>query len=149
MKNLLFIIALFLGSFNSMAQSYNLEFDHTTILVKNIETSAEFYKNILQLKELETPWGFIEWGRFFEIGNHQQIHIALVDNDEVKPNKWLHIAFAVNDFDGYLKYLDENNIDYGNFKGESKEFQIRPDSVRQIYFQDPDGYWIEVNDAKH
>jgi lactoylglutathione lyase len=149
MKNLLFIIALFLGSFNSMAQSYNLEFDHTTILVKNIETSAEFYKNILQLKELETPWGFIEWGRFFEIGNHQQIHIALVDHGEVKPNKWLHIAFAVNDFDGYLKYLDENNIDYGNFKGESKEFQIRPDSVRQIYFQDPDGYWIEVNDAKH
>ena len=149
MKNLLFIIALFLGSFNSMAQSYNLEFDHTTILVKNIETSAEFYKNILQLKELETPWGFIEWGRFFEIGNHQQIHIALVDHGEVKPNKWLHIAFAVNDFDGYLKYLDENSIDYGNFKGESKEFQIRPDSVRQIYFQDPDGYWIEVNDAKH
>ena len=149
MKNLLFIIALFLGSFNSMAQSYNLEFDHTTILVKNIETSAEFYKNILQLKELETPWGFIEWGRFFEIGNHQQIHIALVDHGEVKPNKWLHIAFAVNDFDGYLKYLDENNIDYGNFKEESKEFQIRPDSVRQIYFQDPDGYWIEVNDAKH
>ena len=149
MKNLLFIIALFLGSFNSMAQSYNLEFDHTTILVKNIETSAEFYKNILQLKELETPWGFIEWGRFFEIGNHQQIHIAQVDSGEVKPNKWLHIAFAVNDFDGYLKFLDDKNIEYGNFAGDSKEFQTRPDNVRQIYFQDPDGYWIEVNDAEH
>jgi len=25
---------------------------------------------------------------------------------------------------------------------------VRPDGVRQIYFQDPDGYWLEVNDSK-
>jgi catechol 2,3-dioxygenase-like lactoylglutathione lyase family enzyme len=132
-----------------MAQSFNLEFDHKTIFVKNIEKSSEFYKNILQLKELETPWGFIEWGRFFKIGNHQQLHVALIDQGEVKPDKWLHLAFAVNDFDGYLKFLNDKNIKYGNFAGDNNEIQIRPDSVRQIYFQDPDGYWIEVNDAKH
>ena len=26
--------------------------------------------------------------------------------------------------------------------------QVRPDKVQQIYLQDPDGYWIEVNDDK-
>jgi len=26
--------------------------------------------------------------------------------------------------------------------------QLRPDGIQQIYFQDPDGYWIEVNDDK-
>ena len=25
---------------------------------------------------------------------------------------------------------------------------VRPDGVHQLYFQDPDGYWIEVNDDK-
>ena len=25
--------------------------------------------------------------------------------------------------------------------------QVRSDGVRQIFIQDPDGYWIEVNDA--
>jgi catechol 2,3-dioxygenase-like lactoylglutathione lyase family enzyme len=45
--------------------------------------------------------------------------------------------------------LNENDIKYSNFREESKKIQIRPDGVRQIYFQDPDGYWIEINDAKH
>jgi len=34
---------------------------------------------------------------------------------------------------------------YGNWAGK-KEPQVRPDKVAQIYLQDPDGYWIEVND---
>ena len=90
--------------------------------------------------------------RFFETGNNQQLHIGQVNVDDygdVKVNKVLHIAFAVNDFDGYLIYLNEKGINYSNFAGESKKAQTRPDGVRQIYFQDPDGYWIEINDAKH
>lgn len=32
--------------------------------------------------------------------------------------------------------------------GEGKrEIQTRPDGVQQIFVQDPDGYWIEINDA--
>ena len=29
-----------------------------------------------------------------------------------------------------------------------KKVQTRADGVKQIYMQDPDGFWIEVNDAK-
>jgi len=25
----------------------------------------------------------------------------------------------------------------------------RPDGVHQIWFQDPDGYWLEINDVKY
>jgi hypothetical protein len=25
---------------------------------------------------------------------------------------------------------------------------IRPDGVKQAWLQDPDGYWVEINDAK-
>jgi lactoylglutathione lyase len=59
------------------------------------------------------------------------------------------MAFTVQEFDAYLRFLTEKGIEYGNFSGDSKEPQIRPDSVKQIYLQDPDGYWIEINDRKH
>ena len=149
MKYLFIIIALLLGSFNSMAQSFSLELDHYSIIVKDVKVSGEFYKNILQLKEIPTPWGDNTPlpAIFFDIGDNRQLHVTEY-NWEIKLHKFVHFAFSVKDFDGYLKFLDENDIDYGNFKKDSKEFQIRPDNVRQIYLQDPDGYWIEINDRK-
>lgn len=152
MKNLILILTLFFSSFYSNAQSFTLEHDHSTIQVKDIDRSVEFYKDILQLKETPSPWPENKMIRFVVTGNNQQLHIAQVnieDFGEVKVNKVLHLAFAVKDFDGYLEYLNEKGIEYSNFAEESKRVQTRPDGVRQIYFQDPDGYWIEINDAKH
>lgn len=149
MKKALLVFIIFLCSLYTIAQSNILEFDHTTILVKNVEQSVEFYKNILHLKELKTPWENYPSIRFFEIGINQQLHIAQIENDGIKLNKVIHIAFTVTDFDGYLSFLNDNGIKYSNFKGDHKKIQIRPDGVKQIYFQDPDGYWIEINDAKH
>jgi hypothetical protein len=57
MKKTLLILAIILSSLYSNAQSFSLKFDHYTILVRDIEKSGEFYKNILQFKEKETPWG--------------------------------------------------------------------------------------------
>ena len=66
MKTNIIILALVFCLYSSSsAQTFNLQLDHTTILVSDLEKSADFYKNILQFKELETPWGVINWGRFF------------------------------------------------------------------------------------
>ena len=150
MKNLFIIITLLLSSFNSMAQSISPELDHYSIIVKDVEVSGEFYKNILQLKEVPTPWGDNTPlpAIFFDIGNNRQLHITEY-NTEIKLHKFIHFAFTVKDFDGYLEFLNEKGIEYGDFSGKKKTFQTRIDEVRQIYFQDPDGYWIEVNDKKH
>ncbi|MEM5567016.1 VOC family protein [Psychroserpens sp. AS72] len=152
MKKLILMFTLIFSSFYSIAQTFELQHDHSTIQVDNIDISAEFYNDILNLKELETPWPEYKLIRFFETGKNQQLHIAQAQVDQygdVKVNKVLHLAFTVNDFDGYLEYLNEKGIEYSNFTGESKIIQSRPDGVRQIYFQDPDGYWIEINDANH
>jgi catechol 2,3-dioxygenase-like lactoylglutathione lyase family enzyme len=152
MKNLILILTLVFSSFYSNAQSFSLEHDHSTIQVENIDKSIEFYKGILKLKEITTPWPNNKLIRFLKTGENQQLHIAQeqVNNfGDVKVNKILHLAFAVKDFDAYLKFLDKKGINYSNFAGESKNLQTRPDGVRQIYFQDPDGYWIEINDANH
>jgi len=86
---------------------------------------------------------------FFAIGNNQQLHLARGETDEIKLEKSIHIAFAVTDFDRYLSFLNDIGVAYSNFEGDSNQYQTRPDGVKQIYLQDPDGYWIEINDAKH
>ena len=150
MKNLFLIIALFLSSVSSIAQSFSMKQDHISIVVKDVEKSEKFYKNILHLKEVPTPWGERGVntpvpGIFFDLGNNLELHIAEYKN-EIKLHKFIHFAFTVNDFDGYLEFLNENGVEYGEFSGKNKKFQTRIDGVRQIYFQDPDGYWIEIND---
>jgi catechol 2,3-dioxygenase-like lactoylglutathione lyase family enzyme len=42
--------------------------------------------------------------------------------------------------------LNKNSIWFGNFPGITNTITTRPDGIKQIYFKDPDGYWIEVND---
>ena len=31
---------------------------------------------------------------------------------------------------------------------QNNKVNIRPDGIKQIWLQDPDGYWVEINDAK-
>jgi catechol 2,3-dioxygenase-like lactoylglutathione lyase family enzyme len=133
-----------------MAQNFNMELEHISIVVKDVEKSEEFYKNILHLKEVPTPWGENTPlpAVFFDLGNKRELHVTQY-NSEIKLHKFIHFAFAINDFDGYLKFLNKNGIEYGEFSDKNMKFQTRIDGVRQIYFQDPDGYWIEVNDTKH
>ncbi|WP_282124201.1 VOC family protein [Algibacter mikhailovii] len=150
MKNVIIILTICFGSIASMAQNFNTELEHISIIVKDVEKSAAFYKNILHLKELPTPWGENTPlpAVFFDLGNKRELHVTEY-NSEVKLHKFIHLAFAINDFDAYLQFLNKNGISYGEFSDKNMKFQTRIDGVRQIYFQDPDGYWIEVNDAKH
>jgi lactoylglutathione lyase len=48
----------------------------------------------------------------------------------------------------FIANLNKNEISYENWPGESNKITTRPDGVKQIYFKDPDGYWIEINDDK-
>ena len=50
--------------------------------------------------------------------------------------------------DAFIPNLTKNNIAYENWAGQSNAVTNRVDGVKQIYFKDPDGYWIEINDAK-
>jgi catechol 2,3-dioxygenase-like lactoylglutathione lyase family enzyme len=149
MRKVSWPFAALLGLFCSVARPASLEMDHYTILVEDLERSARFYQEVLQLEELETPWGVNPSIRFFGIGQHRQLHIAQVDSGAVTLTKVVHTAFAASDFDGYLDFLKRKGISYSNFAGDPHTVQLRPDGVRQIYFQDPDGYWIEINDATY
>ncbi|MDX1426950.1 MAG: VOC family protein [Salegentibacter mishustinae] len=138
------IIILF--SAKSAANPFKLRKDHDTIRVKDLKTSVNFYKNILGLEQIDNG-GLGDHIKWFQLDNKVQLH--LVESDaRIEKHKGFHSAFNTANLSEFMDLLRSNNIPFENGKGEKDTFTNRPDGIRQIYFQDPDGYWIEVNDNK-
>ncbi len=126
---------------------FSLTFDHYTIKVKNLTRSAEFYSKVLALKKIEnrTEKEYIKW---FSIGEGSELHIVEGETYRIHTNIGVHLALRMSDFDTFLNHLKKHNITLHNSRAERDKITTRADGVRQVYFQDPDGYWIEVNDAE-
>ena len=138
---------IFLFSIFASAQSnFNFSKDHDALLVRDLAASANFYGEILGLKEISNG-GLGEHIRWFELNDKVQIHLIQSDEPVVKV-KGVHMAINTKNLSDFRKYLTEKGVDYENWPGEKKSTNMRPDGVNQIYLQDPDGYWIEINDGK-
>lgn len=124
----------------------NLTLQHVTVVVSDFERSSAFYKGILGLEEIEATW-LPENQMFLQLGRNLELHVGEVSGVEIRPSDFNHFAITVDDLDQFLAYLTENGIWYGSLGGgDAQHVQTRQDGVRQTFFQDPDGYWIEVND---
>jgi lactoylglutathione lyase len=124
----------------------SLELDHSTVYVHDLQKSAEFYEKVMRLEKIPEPF---KDGRhiWFRMGPHQQLHVVSGATDVAPHEIDVHLAFRVASLADFMTHLDGMHVKYRNFKGDGK-ISARPDGVRQVYFQDPDGYWIEVNDDK-
>lgn len=122
-------------------------FDHYTIKVQNLENSASFYKRVLGLQEItnRTEKSHIRW---FSLGDGE-LHLVEGKKDDIKTNIGVHLAVRVLEFNSFLKHLKNHDITMHDSKGNPGTYTTRTDGVLQVYFQDPDGYWIEVNDAQN
>lgn len=143
-KNIFFIMAVILFSNFSSAQSrFNFKKDHDALLVKDLEKAANFYKEILSLKEIPNG-GLGDHIRWFQLHDRVQIHLIQSD-DEILQHKGVHLALNTNKLEGLMEYLNSKNVPFENWPGEKGTTNSRPDDIKQIYLQDPDGYWIEIN----
>ncbi|MFH6771445.1 VOC family protein [Gaetbulibacter aestuarii] len=130
----------------SHTNNYNLTLQHTTVVVSNFEESRKFYIDILGLKQIKVDW-LPQNQMFVALGNNLELHVGEVPGVTINPSNFNHFAISSNDLDGYLEHLNNNGIFHFNLGGDDKGFiQTRPDGVRQTFIQDPDGYWIEIND---
>jgi len=122
-------------------------FNHAALCARNLKKTADFYSTVLQLQKIHHPFNdtLHVW---FKIGEGLALHIIQGDCPETVHNIAIHLCFSVASLDEFMKHLDTLNIKYGNWTGEPKKVNLRADGVHQIYFQDPDNFWIEVNDAK-
>ncbi|MBS1524809.1 MAG: VOC family protein [Bacteroidetes bacterium] len=122
-------------------------FNHFAICVKDLKKASDFYTNVMQLKTIRHPFNDTVH-HWYSIGPGLQLHVIKADCPPVVHDINIHLCFSVPSLPDFMKHLDEYHIKYGDWQGNYKKTQHRPDGVTQIYLQDPDGYWIEVNDAK-
>jgi lactoylglutathione lyase len=127
------------------AHAQGPRFSHQTIFVTDLNRSGDFYEKVLQLKKIAEPFhdGKHIW---FQISEHGQLHVVSGAKEDIPHDINIHLAFSVPSMDAFTKHLDQAHIKYGNWAQNSTIPQVRPDKVKQVYLQDPDGYWIEIND---
>lgn len=148
---LLVLIALLFFLPDAKAQTMdtmmNIRINHIALYVYNLKKSKTFYEEVLHLKRLDEPFkdGLHEW---FSIGGGAQLHLIQGAKEIAEHVQNTHVCFSVASVEPFLANLKRMNISYFNAKGEPGIVTIRVDGVKQLYFKDPDGYWIEINDAR-
>ena len=142
---LLTIALLMVGSLQAQdTTTFNFTFNHLALSVKDVDRSAEFYKTILKLQEI-TNRSKLEGVRWFSLGEGKELHLISILKENVATNKAVHLALATSNFDPFVTRLDNLNILYSDWPGINHKVSIRADGIKQIFFQDPDGYWVELN----
>jgi catechol 2,3-dioxygenase-like lactoylglutathione lyase family enzyme/ketosteroid isomerase-like protein len=144
----IFLLAiLFAGTLAAQDNnSFKLSFNHLALSVKDVNRSAEFYKTVLMLTEI-TNRTKIEGIRWVVLEDGRELHLISVLKENVTINKAVHMGLTTKNFDGVIKRLIDLKIPYSDWPGKADTFSIRADGVKQVYFQDPDGYWVEINNA--
>jgi len=121
--------------------------NHIAVYVVDLKTSTAFYKDIIGLDTIPEPFhdGRHTW---FSIGVKSHLHVISGAASKTEHDKNAHLCFSVISVPDFVKVLEKNKIEYENWAGQKMTVTTRVDGVKQIYFKDPDGYWIEINDAK-
>ena len=121
-----------------------LTLNHLAISVKDVNKAGDFYSKILYLPEI-TNRTQKEGIRWFSLGDGKELHLVSTITSPVTINKAVHLALTTPHFEVLIKQLQKEHIPYSDWPGEPNKITTRADGIQQVYFQDPDGYWIEVN----
>ncbi|WP_223808830.1 VOC family protein [Rufibacter hautae] len=121
-----------------------IRFNHLALHVYDLKKSSAFYEQVMQFKKIPEPFkdGLHDW---FSIGDPYQLHLIQGAPKEIYQDITRHFCFSVPSLDAFMERIRKHNIRYYNSKGEPDKINVRADGVQQIYIQDPDGYWLEIN----
>ena len=120
-------------------------FNHIALYVDNLSESATFYREVIGAEIIPDPFQD-DRHVWLKIGEHNQLHLISGGQRPAPGN--MHFAFTVASVDEFAASLTRRGLQFDDGHGQPNKVRLRPDGVKQIYFQDPDGYWIEINDAK-
>lgn len=118
--------------------------DHIALLVRDLEEEVSFLTRTLGLREGVNPMGgkHIRW---IEIGDGRRFHVQAGDVSHVHVEKQTHFALTADDFDAELQRLRALGATFSDMQGNPGAINTRPDGMRAIFLQDPNGYWFEIN----
>jgi lactoylglutathione lyase len=149
MKNIFLILLFSFISIKDFAQSINkprATLNHTAIYVVDVKASAAFYQSIIGLDTVPEPFhdGKHAW---FSTGPGIMLHVIQGAPAKKEYYKNQHTCFSVASLEAFTALLKKNNIPWEDRDGAKHAITTRVDGIKQLWLQDPDGYWIEINDA--
>lgn len=112
------------------------ELNHVALHVRNLEESIHFYGQVLGLTQIPRP-AFDFPGAWFALGS-QELHLIADPNIDPASRRHHHFALLVDDTYAAKEELTSRGIT--EFRGPAP----RPDGPLQLFFNDPDGYVIEL-----
>ncbi len=114
--------------------------NHVTIRPRNMEATRNFYVDVIGLRDGERP-PFRFPGHWLYAGDAPVIHLADKSNSASTGSGAVdHVAFAyeAEDFDRVLAALEAHGI-------ECTRQTVPELGSRQLFIEDPDGVWVELN----
>lgn len=148
MRYVSFFCSLILLSFSQVrGQEPKARLNHIAFYVTDLKVSTDFYMNIVGLDSIPEPFhdGLHTW---LLIGPKSHLHLIVGGNQRFVHHKHTHLCFTVASVEDFAKKLREKNIYFEDWPGKPNTITTRVDGVKQLYLKDPDGYWIEINDAR-
>ena len=123
--------------------------NHMGLIVADLDQTRTFYLDFLGMKEIPRPSNFLFGGAWFQIEAGYEVHVILAADtsaDAGIPEPGIgkseglatHFAFEVDDLDSYLERSKSMGIEIAG--GPLN----RGLGANQAYFQDPDGYQVEL-----
>jgi lactoylglutathione lyase len=148
MKKGCLITLVFFSALLAYAQKPKAVLNHIAIYVTNLSKSTAFYQDIIGLDTIPEPFhdGKHTW---FKVAEHSHLHLIQGAAGPSPLTKNSHLCFSVTSIEDVINGLKKNGVVYEDWGGKKASITLRVDGVHQIYFQDPDGYWIEINDDRY
>lgn len=118
--------------------------NHIAVYVKDLKVSSAFYSDVIGLDTIPEPFhdGKHTW---YSVSDVSHLHIIQGAKEIITHDKNTHLCFSVPSVEDMIARLNKNKIPYESWIGEKMSVTTRVDGIKQLYFVDPDGYWIEIN----
>jgi lactoylglutathione lyase len=141
---LLFFLGIGMLS-NAQNKNTKTHINHTAIYVIDIEKAGNFYTQLIGLDTVPEPFhdGKHIW---YKTAEHTMLHVIQGATQKKEYYKNQHTCFTVPNFNAFIEKLNALNWSYEDVAGNKNKITTRVDGVHQIWLQDPDGYWLEIND---
>jgi catechol 2,3-dioxygenase-like lactoylglutathione lyase family enzyme len=124
---------------------------HVTLTVRDLDYSRKFYREILELPEIQRP-PFPFPGAWFAVGTSQHLHLIVHSEATFRGEKGLdtkdnHFAVRVGSYRQAVDFLRQKGYREDS-ADEMKLMRLQPHATAgfpQIYILDPDRHVIEIN----
>ncbi len=144
------LFTVVIGTINSVqAQDKRpVTLNHIAVYVNKLAPSTDFYMNLIGLDTIPEPF-HDQRHTWFKVAEHSHLHLIQGAATVTQHDKNSHLCFTVNSVEDFTKKLIQAGIPFEDWPGKANAITTRVDGVKQIYFQDPDNYWVEINDDKY